>query len=452
MLKIYVRSGSDASAVKSAIKNLFRSIEGLEIRTFKGLRGLSLRDEAFKTAYREEPFTIILIGNEDAELIPELRTRFSIIRNIGKRRVRNARPHEIIRAIEECEAVLRNSIGWSERLCNYVIGEGKDLRFPKDPATDPYIIKDKALVVLNKELGVKLGGAILMIRRFSGEHIIYVKERPCFIVRIRNYGCGITLEKLLCRQSVTEGVNWMEFVKINNSYIRRVELESIKFIRKYAGESKLAVVPVSGGKDSSVTLSLTVKALGPERVIALYIDTGVDFKVNAEHARRISRILNVEFKVIKAPVLQYIVNRLRSLPTSSNRWCAREKVKALEHFINELRSELNGKVAVVSGIRDSESRQRFRDAYVEERDNITYLRPIKNWSSIMCQAYLATEELPENPLYSLGFYRIGCYICPSMRSWEMAVIREFRNVIDEYIGNQKLFSEFLKRKVKNQKA
>ena len=131
------------------------------------------------------------------------------------------------------------------------------------------------------------------------------------------------------------------------------------------------------------------------------------------------------------------------MPTTDNRWCTGLKIGAVENYIKEL--SRNGNVLVVIGDRDAEAIHRLQKPFIEkESENLIRVYPIRLWSTAMVQAYLRYSKLPLNRLYELGFYRIGCYICPALRSWELRVM--LKNKIHERIGCTRCFIEFLKSK------
>lgn len=73
------------------------------------------------------------------------------------------------------------------------------------------------------------------------------------------------------------------------------------------------------------------------------------------------------------------------------------------------------------------------------------LAPIKQWSTLHIQLYMIMNNIPLNPLYIKGFYRIGCYICPALRSWELYIMLndpEIRNMLED----KRLYKLFLEKR------
>jgi len=67
--------------------------------------------------------------------------------------------------------------------------------------------------------------------------------------------------------------------------------------------------------------------------------------------------------------------------------------------------------------------------------------PIKMWNVTHTQLYPLQNNIPLNPLYELGFYRLGCYICPALRSWEIMIMKftPLKNIL----GNLPFYKEFI---------
>jgi len=47
-------------------------------------------------------------------------------------------------------------------------------------------------------------------------------------------------------------------------------------------------------------------------------------------------------------------------------------------------------------------------------------------------------------MYDYGFFRVGCYICPALRSWEISLI--LRDERLEYIKENPLFKVFTRER------
>lgn len=82
-----------------------------------------------------------------------------------------------------------------------------------------------------------------------------------------------------------------------NELIEAISL-AIKDYVSMCGFSNGALVALSGGIDSAVTLSLAVKALGAEKVEAVYMPSQYNAEISAEDARAQAHALGVRYSVI----------------------------------------------------------------------------------------------------------------------------------------------------------
>jgi len=128
------------------------------------------------------------------------------------------------------------------------------------------------------------------------------------------------------------------------------------------------------------------------------------------------------------------------MPRHDNRWCTGLKIQAVEKAIEEL---AQGNTLVITGDRDAESRPRsMRSPCRDTGSNIKTISPIKLWSTAHTQLYLTMKNIPLNPLYLYGFYRIGCYICPALRSLEKFIIVNNKDIY-ETVNKLSLFKRYI---------
>ncbi len=420
ILKIVVRSKKDADAVKSAIGDCD---SGVEVITLGGVRGNEFSTRLCEVLRSSDAYIIALLGRQEYEYIEECDpVPNSAIVMLGKRKVRNARLQEIIDAVNKGKAVLRNRVLWHDGLKVYLVNHGKgvqlDIRY-WDPATDVFFIYgDSALRNLHSLLGYQPDTSPLVVRSRGGVHKFFIGKSELAEIVFTEH--GIVPQVNHVHDSIIEldtGKQPDSTFWANLGVVELAESISIRFLRNFVDE-EVIVVPWSGGKDSTAALLLAIKAFGKHRVKAVYVDTGVDFSANAELINEVSELLGIDTEVLHAPVLKEIDSG-RQLPTHQDRWCTVIKTEALYKF---LRSNYGGRVALIVGDRDAESRTRSSKPFVEWRYGIKHLYPIKLWSTLLVQAYLHLNKVPINKLYLAGFYRVGCYICPSLRSWEKLMI------------------------------
>ncbi len=446
MLKIIVRSRSDASAVKHALTNLY-GVEGYEVISLGGLRGSRLLEALCEELSKRDAYIVALLGREDiaGDAVCPYMSPLATVVVMNKRKVRNARQHEIISAVNMGKSIIRSTVTWDPRYGVYRLGkceECYDLPYPKDEVSDPFLIYGGGVRKLSRILGRGIHGSLLLVRRWAGEHVVFAKDELVFRIRISDDPSQpvTVLEEHTAGWTCLEGVDLAKVAESNNEVIGIMKEVSVRYLRSLGGDSDNVVVPVSGGKDSAASLALAVNAFGSKNVTAVYVDTGVDFTSNKEVAEKLTKKLNVRLVTVEAPVGTLLREGREPFPTHDNRWCTKLKQKALKEFLEEL----HGTITVVVGDREVESRGRSHAPYVRREGRFTYLYPIKHWSTISVQVFNRLMYLPENPLYREGFYRTGCYVCPSLRSWEVHVLLNSAKGIEEYVDDIELFKEFLR--------
>jgi len=446
MLRIITRSRSDASAVKHALIKS-HGVGGYEVISLKGLRGGKLLEALCEELSKQDAYIIALLGKEDATrdtICPHASPLAKVI-VMNKRKVRNARQHEIVSAINVGKAMIRSTVTWNSKQQVYNIGgceECYDLPYPKDEVSDPFLIYGEGVKKLSRILGKEVRDSLLLVRRRSGEHIVFIKEHAAFRIRFNDDISGpvTVLERYGFKENRLGGVNLVKIVENNERIVGLMKDISVRYLRSLSGNPDNIVVPVSGGKDSAASLALAVTAFGRKNVTAVYVDTQADFISNREAVEKLAKYLGVNLVTVEAPIGTFLREGRKPFPTHDDRWCTKLKQKALKDFLEGLR----GAVTVVVGDREVESRGRARAPYVRRERQLTYLYPIKHWSTMSVQVFNRLMHLPENILYWEGFYRIGCYVCPSLRSWEIHVLLNSTGGVKRYVDDVELFNKFLR--------
>ncbi|MCE4622669.1 MAG: phosphoadenosine phosphosulfate reductase family protein [Desulfurococcales archaeon] len=211
---------------------------------------------------------------------------------------------------------------------------------------------------------------------------------------------------------------------VNRAYIERLASEAREFIRKWATHRPVYVA-VSGGLDSSVTLSLAVEALGADNIIAVYADTGMEFNESLETVERLASKLGVQLEIVPSGLDPIVEIRRRGLMGKDKRWCTRIlKLTPLRKFYRKMNAKI-----VIDGARSFESESRASTPRVGVNPVIPFVKrilPIHSWSRLEVQLYARLRGLPMNPLYNEGLHRIGCILCPAMHIHEMEVAMELK--------------------------
>jgi 3'-phosphoadenosine 5'-phosphosulfate sulfotransferase (PAPS reductase)/FAD synthetase/3'-phosphoadenosine 5'-phosphosulfate sulfotransferase len=444
MLKVLVRSKRDADAVKSTLEAF--KINDVEVKSLKGARGAKLADIILDNI---DNFTIVLLGREDkdvVELIKEDLPPFTEVIVAETKRVRNSTPGQILSLIDKGRASLRLSTYWKGTYRLSRTYGAERLAVPVDPQGDSFFLFRKGLEILSEITGLKLRGTAMIFKLSKGKHKAFLGPQEVAELYV---GPFIESLKVLKTFKVPEKIyiDLNDVVRENLDLINILEKEAVRILREEARDIDTALVPWSGGKDSTASLILATKAFGRDRVKAIYVDTGVDFQENLYYIEKVASLLKVDYYVYKADVADLLLKGEMPLPSPRNRWCTYRKLLALRKAFKELS---RGKTYVIVGDRDAESESRARRSLVRlDESGLPLIAPLKLWSASHVEAYIVSKGLPLNPLYELGFYRIGCYICFALRSWELVVMKKsglIEKVLRSRPFHKYLIREFLRSK------
>ncbi len=172
----------------------------------------------------------------------------------------------------------------------------------------------------------------------------------------------------------------------------------------------------SGGKDSLVALDLAIKS-GISEVV--FCDTTIELQETLDNIEETEEYYNIKIKRVSAPLPFFDLVYKIGFPTRTLRWCC--KVYKFTPFENYARKM--GIKAYITGLRKEENPKRQGYKMNDKNHFFTsnQINPILNWSEEEVWAYINKYNLPINPLYKLGFKRIGCWPCPfkSRKEWRL---------------------------------
>jgi len=441
--RVIVRSKRDRDATAATLDSYYKDWD-IELLTLKGARTLTKVLDRLKEHLVDDRFILVLLGREDSSLAEALKRLLPVnasVYVVPRARVRNAKMKTIRRGIEMARAKLRLSVSWLPEEGVYVLKgeEGEALEgFEVDPAYDIFMgIGSSFKKHLEDLLEAPLCSNPLLLRKFGGVHLVYCGKYPTAKLVIPDLGCK-PMAKLL-RSCEQRDVPLSHMLAENKEILAQFENISLKFLKRFEEKVDSVIVPWSGGKDSTASLLLALKAFGRKKVTAVYVDTGVDFPQNREYVERLAKELSVKLIEAEASVKNGLKFEKLPLPTHKNRWCTARKIATLEKIIDEMK----GEKLVIAGDRDPESEQRAQRPPIRRVKNYTIITPLKQWSTAHVQLYLLLQGVPLNPLYYLGFYRLGCYICPALRSWEIYLMLKSSLNIPE----KEIYTLFLKSRV-----
>lgn len=219
--------------------------------------------------------------------------------------------------------------------------------------------------------------------------------------------------------------NIKDFVFANSARLNYIKDEAYAFIQKKASKfpEENIVVSFSGGKDSTVTADLAVKALSNPSLVHIFGDTTLEFPSTIEYAHRFRDAHpDAIFQIAKNDEQNfYDVCEDIGPPARMMRWCCSMfKTGPITRIINSLyRSQ---QILTFYGIRKSESVSRSKYNRIEDSsDSVkiqqqTVASPIFFWKDIDIWLYLLAEKVDFNDAYRLGYDRVGCWCCPNNNS------------------------------------
>ena len=219
--------------------------------------------------------------------------------------------------------------------------------------------------------------------------------------------------------------NSKDFVFANSARLNYIKDEAYAFIQKEASKfpEENIVVSFSGGKDSTVTADLAVKALSNPSLVHIFGDTTLEFPSTIEYAHRFRDAHpDAIFQIAKNDEQNfYDVCEDIGPPARMMRWCCSMfKTGPITRIINSLyRSQ---QILTFYGIRKSESVSRSKYNRIEDSsDSVkiqqqTVASPIFFWKDIDIWLYLLAEKVDFNDAYRLGYDRVGCWCCPNNNS------------------------------------
>ncbi len=219
--------------------------------------------------------------------------------------------------------------------------------------------------------------------------------------------------------------NIKDFVFANSARLNYIKDEAYAFIQKEASKfpEENIVVSFSGGKDSTVTADLAVKALSNPSLVHIFGDTTLEFPSTIEYAHRFRDAHpDAIFQIAKNDEQSfYDVCEDIGPPARMMRWCCSMfKTGPITRIINSLyRSQ---QILTFYGIRKSESVSRSKYNRIEDSsDSVkiqqqTVASPIFFWKDIDIWLYLLAEKVDFNDAYRLGYDRVGCWCCPNNNS------------------------------------
>ena len=212
------------------------------------------------------------------------------------------------------------------------------------------------------------------------------------------------------------------FIKANKNRLNYLIEEAHEFVRKTASkfDEEKIVLSFSGGKDSTVTADVVIKALSNPSLVHIFGNTTLEFPYTLEYAERYRKNHEQAIFQIAQNYEQEFYNVCEDIgpPARMMRWCCSMfKTGPITRVINSLYR--NQQILTFYGIRKSESVSRSKYNRVEDDaesvkiQQQTVASPIFFWKDIDVWLYMLAEDVDFNEAYRLGYDRVGCWCCPN---------------------------------------
>jgi len=216
--------------------------------------------------------------------------------------------------------------------------------------------------------------------------------------------------------------NIKKFIQLNKARLNYIIDEAHTFIQQAVASypSENLVISFSGGKDSTVTADLVVRALNDPSLVHIFGNTTLEFPMTEEYAERFRK------ENLKA-IFKTAINREQDFydvcedigpPARMLRWCCSMfKTGPITRVLNNMYRDKE--ILTFYGIRKCESVSRSKYNRIEDNAESVKIQkqkvasPIFIWKDIDIWLYILSEEIDFNDAYRLGYDRVGCWCCPN---------------------------------------
>ncbi len=220
-----------------------------------------------------------------------------------------------------------------------------------------------------------------------------------------------------------------KFVEANRGRLDFIKDEAFTFVQETAqkfiqkngvGSENQLIVSFSGGKDSTATADVVVKALSNPYITHLFGNTTLEFPLTTEYAERYRKNHPLcEFRTAQNTDQNfYEVCKQIGPPARMMRWCCSMfKTGPITRVLNRKYGDVQ--ILTFYGIRKNESVSRSKYSRVSENTESvkiqkqTVASPIFDWKDVDVWLYLLGEKVDFNDAYRLGYDRVGCWCCPN---------------------------------------
>lgn len=232
------------------------------------------------------------------------------------------------------------------------------------------------------------------------------------------------------------GQTWDLVIEANSTVLENKEKHAMNLIKNVVKRYDLPkLVSFSGGKDSICTLMLVLESGIDFKVF--YLDTGIEFEESLNFVNEIIRDFKLKdsFIMCKTDADFFENIETRGVPAKDYRWCNR--LLKLNVIIHMIQNNFPDGIVTFVGSRKYESFSRYQDSIkghivksklIDKQINVNL---IINWTALHVWLYIFSKKVKFNPLYKLGYERIGCMYCPANKLADLEILKEIHPKIYE---------------------
>lgn len=204
-------------------------------------------------------------------------------------------------------------------------------------------------------------------------------------------------------------------------------------------ENVLNVVSVSGGKDSTALYCLGIEFYG-QSFLPVFADTGNEHPVTVNYVRNLHlmaggpvvRIVQADFteklrgKVVTGNSFLDMMRWKGRAPSTKAQFCTEwVKLWPILQFleINHPYQEWIMHVGLRAG--ESEARAKRYPFEWNKYFDCDSINPLLYETAESIFSYLAEKNVPPNPLYALGYKRVGCFPCIHANKLELSLLPDW---------------------------
>jgi phosphoadenosine phosphosulfate reductase len=172
-------------------------------------------------------------------------------------------------------------------------------------------------------------------------------------------------------------------------YLDKIE-SARQLIREEIEKHPSICLGCSFGKDSMVTLHLVLSVKPDIPVFGVMADT--EFPETYAFAKSVVERYGLNYT-------EYIFSQ-----EDGEKCCGKPKVEKTKEALAKYD-------AWISGVRKTEGITRANFEPVEEQNGLIKVNPILEFTELDIWRYIATNEIPVNPMYARGYRSLGCGLC-----------------------------------------